>query len=222
MNVQIPAKKNLIPLNFEYIDDTIDQYYRPIQGYFMRKRLDLALKLIAKDIDPDKKVDKILDIGYGGGTFLVSLSKLARKVSGIDLHDEIDSVHTILDRENVKASLYKASALDLPFENNSFDTISCISVLEHFTDQELDRSLKEIKRVLKPNGKAVIGFPTKNFISNFIIKHILGFEPSDIHPSGHTEIFSAIGNNWLTFNYISYPNRIPLSLALYVVVELTK
>ena len=50
MTVRIPAKKNLIPLNFEYVDDTIDQYYRPIQGYFMRKRLDLALTLFANDI----------------------------------------------------------------------------------------------------------------------------------------------------------------------------
>ena len=29
MKLLIPKKENLIPLKFEYIDSTIDQYYRP-------------------------------------------------------------------------------------------------------------------------------------------------------------------------------------------------
>ena len=35
----IPNKSNLTDLKFDYIDSTIDQYYRPVQGYFMQKRL---------------------------------------------------------------------------------------------------------------------------------------------------------------------------------------
>ena len=79
MRLIIPKKENLIPLKYGYIDSTIDQYYRPIQGYFMRKRLELALSMLG-----EKKLEKILDVGYGGGTFIPSLSGLSKKVYGID------------------------------------------------------------------------------------------------------------------------------------------
>ena len=50
----IPKKENLMALKYEYIDSTIDQYYRPIQGNLMRKRLTMALTMI-----PEKKVERI-------------------------------------------------------------------------------------------------------------------------------------------------------------------
>lgn len=45
----------------------------------------------------------------------------------------------------------------IPFEKNSFDTVIAIEVLEHVEDLEL--SLSEINRVLKPNGKFIFTVP---------------------------------------------------------------
>src|SRR3989338_693276 len=100
MKLSIPKKENLIPLKYTYIDSTIDQYYRPVQGYFMRKRLDLAFSMLGR-----KKFDKVLDVGYGGGTFILMLSKIAKKVYGIDTlpRKQMEIVGDILKKEGVSA-----------------------------------------------------------------------------------------------------------------------
>lgn len=221
MELRIPDKKNLLPLDFEYIDDTVDQYYRPIQGYFMRKRLDLALKFL---VSPNKrKVKRILEVGYGGGTFLMALSQLGKEIYGIDVHSKMAVVRKILRKEGVShARLSKASIFKTRFKDRFFDRVVCISVMEHFKGKELDMSCLEIKRILANGGYAVFGFPTKNIISNTIIEKVLKFEPDDIHPSGHKQILAAIKRNFDTFEIISYPSFLPLDLSLYVVVKAIK
>lgn len=220
MKLRLPNKKNLLPLHFEYIDRTIDQYYRPIQGYFMRTRLSLALDILCAP--PYEKVQRILDVGYGGGTFIPTLARLATHVYGIDVHDKIYVVNKILRSEKVKAILSKGSIFKTKFPANFFDRIVCLSVLEHFKGKELDRACKEMKRILAPHGFTVLGFPTKNIVSNLIIKYILKFKPSEIHPSGHHDIFSAVGHNFSRYEVISYPQHLPLDLSLYVVVKARK
>lgn len=51
----------------------------------------------------------------------------------------------------------KADICELPFSNNSFDFILCNHVLEHISDDE--RAMKEIFRVLKPGGTAILQIP---------------------------------------------------------------
>src|SRR5579859_4074294 len=102
MKLVIPKKENLIPLKYEYIDSTIDQYYRPFQGYFMRKRLDLVFNQLG-----NKKVGRLLDVGYGGGTFIPMLSKIANKVYGIDTMPYPNKVQEILKKEGVKGAELK-------------------------------------------------------------------------------------------------------------------
>ena len=219
--VRIPLRRNLRPINFEYLDETVAQYYRPIQGYFMRKRLDLALQHIHKYFEntPPKSV---LDVGYGGGTFILNLAGISNDVHGIDLHDKISVVNEILGLEGVTASLVKGNILEMPYDTSSFDLVTCISVLEHFKNQQLKQAMAEILRVLRPGGVAVVGFPTKNIVSNFIIKYILGFNPDEIHPSGHYEISTSVSKSTGQIEHTTiYPN-LPLDVALYVVITITK
>lgn len=187
MKLRITKKENIVPLGYSYIDDTVDQYYRPIQGYFMRKRLEIALSLLGH-----QRIDTILDAGYGGGTFLPTLTQLANRVYGIDTMPYPRKVKTILEREGVDATLTVGSLLRMPYPENFFDSVVCISVLEHFNETELHTALREMNRVTKPNGRLVLGFPVKNPATDLIIERVLGFDPSDIHPSGHKRILQAI------------------------------
>jgi predicted SAM-dependent methyltransferase len=51
----------------------------------------------------------------------------------------------------------KADICDLPFEDNSFDTLICNHVLEHIKDDT--KAMKELLRVLKPGGMAILQIP---------------------------------------------------------------
>ncbi|NBD25799.1 class I SAM-dependent methyltransferase [Paenibacillus glycinis] len=57
-----------------------------------------------------------------------------------------------------------ASIASLPYPASRFDTIFCISVLEHLSAEDLAASLGEFNRTLKPGGKLVLtfDFPTVN------------------------------------------------------------
>ena len=62
----------------------------------------------------------------------------------------------------------KASALNLPFQENTFDRIFCLEVIEHFHNHNV--FYEEIKRVLKLEGMFVITTPVDN-----IFWHVLWY-----------------------------------------------
>ena len=82
------------------------------------------------------------------------------KVTYIDIR-EINAFHP-------NFSFKKGSILELPFEDNSIELMSCLHVIEHIGlgryGDEIDceghlKSAKELMRVLKPGGKLLLGTP---------------------------------------------------------------
>lgn len=57
-----------------------------------------------------------------------------------------------------KVQYAQASITDLPYEDNYFDIIFCISVLEHLRHVDQDLSLKEFARTVKPGGQIALTF----------------------------------------------------------------
>ncbi|GAA0873223.1 class I SAM-dependent methyltransferase [Gangjinia marincola] len=51
----------------------------------------------------------------------------------------------------------KADICDLPFDDNSYDTIFCNHVLEHIPNDK--KAMQELYRVLKPGGMAILQVP---------------------------------------------------------------
>ena len=102
----------------------------------------------------------ILDVGCGRGEFLEYLSKKGfRNLAAIDISEEaIAFVKKILPDCDARVSIGEK----MPFDNDSFELILCLGVLEHFLD--IEGGIKEMQRVLKPGGKALIMVPNKDFI----------------------------------------------------------
>ena len=71
--------------------------------------------------------------------------------------------HKILKKQlyNSKIVIEKQDATNLTYENDSFDRVSAISVIEHIPEDGDTLSVKEMYRVLKPNGRMVITVPYK-------------------------------------------------------------
>jgi len=104
--------------------------------------------------------DNVLDVACGTGEFLRACGVLGAKVSGVDLSDKaINSCKAVLPY----GEFHSCSAERLPFENDSFDVVTCLGSLEHFINPV--ESLKEMVRVAKPTAKFVILVPNKDFLT---------------------------------------------------------
>jgi len=121
------------------------------KNFFIRLLFDLGHKYIAKrgkDIN-----GKILDVGSGMGYHL-KFEKLSEKRIYICL----DNDKTMLDRIDVpNVRKIVGTCGKIPLKNKSVDLIIASHILEHLP--RLRSDLKELKRVLKKNGKFIVVLP---------------------------------------------------------------
>jgi ubiquinone/menaquinone biosynthesis C-methylase UbiE len=103
------------------------------------------------------KKGKIVDIGCGNARNLLIFANKGFKAYGMDFSGEMLKHAKAFAKKNVfNLKLMKARAEKLPYKNNFFDYALSIAVLHHLDKVGQVRSLNEMKRVLKKNGKAVI------------------------------------------------------------------
>lgn len=108
---------------------------------------------------PDWRDKQILDVGCGTGAILKRLGNPERNV-GIDLAPEAISFCRQRGLENVRQGDIRA----LPFQDASFDAVICSSVLYHEWVAEVAGAVREMHRVLRPNGVLVINVPAFRFL----------------------------------------------------------
>lgn len=95
--------------------------------------------------------DSVLDIACGTGVVarLAAQRGHAGQLVGIDLNA---AMLAVARAKSSAVEWVEGSALDLPFNANSFDVVLCQLGLQFFPDRLL--ALTEMVRVLKPNGRA--------------------------------------------------------------------
>lgn len=104
------------------------------------------------------KLKTVLDVGCGTGRLIQYLTKAEFEVAGCDIAKAAVKTARSL---NPGLKIVQASATKLPFDNNSFDFVCAISLIEHLTAAEVDLFLSETRRVLTPFG--FIFLVTPNF-----------------------------------------------------------
>jgi len=109
-----------------------------------------------------KNDSKILELGCGqskGLRYLVSHNYIKQENSyGID---QSDLAIEFLKKKLPKANLEQGDIFSLKFNDDTFDYVLMMEVIEHLEDPL--KVLKEVERVLKPNGELIISFP--NYIN---------------------------------------------------------
>jgi MPBQ/MSBQ methyltransferase len=102
--------------------------------------------------------ERVLDVGSGlGGPSRYLAWHYGCRVSGVDLTAEfvrIAEMLTRLTRLADKADFRQGNALELPFEDMSFDVVWSQNAAMNIADR--DRLYREMARVLKPGGKLAL------------------------------------------------------------------
>ena len=97
---------------------------------------------------------QVLDVGCGSGAFIMPISKVGVKVSGIDYSD---SLIKLAKRVMPLGDFKVAEANHIPFENEQFDVVLSHSIFQYFPSTEYaQKVISEISRVLAKKGKAAI------------------------------------------------------------------
>lgn len=107
---------------------------------------------------------KFLDVGSCANLICKKLHEWPSEYYGIDISLKlIKASQNFVKHNNIKiGGLYVAEVAKMPFGNNFFDICAVIGVLEYFDITYIKKALKELHRVLKPQGKIVVDMPNFN------------------------------------------------------------
>lgn len=100
---------------------------------------------------------RILDVGCGTGANLLMLSRYG-DAEGVDISEDA----LAFCRERGLDQVKHGAGEELPYEDGTFDLVTAFDVVEHM-DNDL-AGLKEMYRVLRPGGHALLFVPTFMFL----------------------------------------------------------
>lgn len=105
-------------------------------------------------------VNKVLDVGCGLGGNLLFLAQKGFEVAGLDSSVEaINKLQTRLKQNDLSFSLRVGEFQSLPFSDSSFDAVVCVQTLQHGYEQEVQKGVAEISRVLIRGGLFFLTVP---------------------------------------------------------------
>ncbi|WP_048058291.1 class I SAM-dependent methyltransferase [Pyrococcus yayanosii] len=138
------------------------EYYRAFPTYTdihseeYRRRLEELEPLLIKYMP---RRGRVLDLACGVGGFSFLLEDHGFDVVGLDVSEEMIAKAKEYARKRAsKVEFIQGDAREIPFEDNTFDYVLFIDSLVHFEPLELNKVFKEVRRVLKPEGKFIIYF----------------------------------------------------------------
>lgn len=150
-------------------------------NHFLSAGIDKSWRKKAIKLLGEQEPQNILDVATGTADLAIQAMAIKpEKVTGVDIAEKMLEV----GREKIKKRgladkiiLQQADACSLPFDDNSFDAVTVAFGVRNF--ENLDKGLKEMNRVLRSGGMAVIlefsnpkTFPMKQ-LYNFYFRVIL-------------------------------------------------
>lgn len=126
----------------KYVNSSIHK-----KGKDLQKMLEIAVTI---------GEETILDVATGGGHTANAFAPFVKKVTAIDLTEEMLTAAEGFIRQNgvQNVDFIKADAENLPFSDKEFDIVTCRIAPHHFPN--VTRFIAEVYRVLKHNGQFLL------------------------------------------------------------------
>ncbi|KIH75855.1 Ubiquinone/menaquinone biosynthesis C-methylase UbiE [Geoalkalibacter ferrihydriticus] len=146
--------------------DEIGRYYPDLyygEQPFLYEKLDASsrFKQVRRYV---KSGDRVLDVGCGRGLVLDKLKNIGCDVVGTELSEHSSKYA----REILGIDILRKNLEECSFESGSFDCVTMFHSLEHLYDPL--GALREVHRILKPNGRALVEVPRFDSIYSSIFK----------------------------------------------------
>lgn len=125
---------------------------------------------------------RIVDFGCGSGANSVLLANRGAHVWGIDISEDLLRLarrRLAVSGRDGGATFIAGSAHDMPFPDNSIDVVFGIAILHHL---DLDLVSREVRRVLKPGGRAIFQEPVRNSAVLRFLRSLVPYRAPDISP----------------------------------------
>ena len=164
-------KYSEIPHDGNLYTATMDKKYSKLAKYY-----DFVMtpywKIWLKKVIPFIEGPKVLEVSFGTGYLMTKYAKHF-DTYGIDLNSEmIQITKRKLKKKGLSASISKGNVENLPYTNDTFDTV--INTMSFTAYPNGEKALDEMKRVLKKNGKLLLmdfDYPAnRNIIGYLLVK----------------------------------------------------
>jgi SAM-dependent methyltransferase len=140
-------------------------------------------EFIAKQV---KSGATTLNIGVGRGGLESMLIKNGVLVSSLDPSEE--SIDRLRKQYDLGDRAQVGFSQEMPFKNEQFEVVIMSEVLEHLSDEVLQSTVKEVRRVLKPGGIFIGTVPANELLAdNYVMCPHCG---ESFHRWGHVQSFS--------------------------------
>lgn len=107
--------------------------------------------------------NNVLDLGCGTGRYTYFLANNGFDVHACDISETgVEITRKLIDEAGMTNVTYSVQDMyAMTFEDNSFDGVLCIWVQGHGYRDDIIKGVKELYRILKPEGTVVTDFVTK-------------------------------------------------------------
>lgn len=150
----------------------------------------LRVEAVAGILRPGRR---LLDVGCAEGTLGTLVRDRFEEIYGIDISDKAIE---LAQRRGIRAYKVNLNVEGLPFEDNYFDSVTCLATLQLIYDVIF--CLKEFNRVLRMGGELILTVPNMRTYRRILKLVVLGEFPRTS--------FDSEGYDGGTLHYFCYRN----------------
>jgi 2-polyprenyl-3-methyl-5-hydroxy-6-metoxy-1,4-benzoquinol methylase len=125
----------------------------------LHARYDIPIRLLSSRLNLENSTG--LDVGCGDGVLLYKIRKLGGDIVGLDTSETgLQLAKEQLETRGVLSTrLINSSCYEMPFDDGRFDYVTSVELIEHL--QDVNRFLREVRRILRPGGWFVCTTPNR-------------------------------------------------------------